>query len=203
MNISASQVKVLRDRTGIGMMDCKSALVEAEGDVDLAVVILRKKGIAKAEKKLYRAADEGVIWSYIHPGNKLGVLVEIKCETDFVAKNDGFTTFVKDIAMHIAATNPVAIKREEIDRKILEKEKEIYREQAKGQNKPEKIIERIVEGKLDKFYQENCLLEQPFVKDPQITIKEYLTSIIAKIGENISISRFVRFQLGENNRDNS
>ncbi|RKY55630.1 MAG: elongation factor Ts [Candidatus Neomarinimicrobiota bacterium] len=203
MNISASQVKLLRDRTGIGMMDCKSALVEAEGDVDLAVDILRKKGIAKAEKKLYRAADEGVIWSYIHPGNKLGVLVEIKCETDFVAKNDDFTTFVKDIAMHIAATNPVAIKREEINEKILEKEKEIYREQAKGQNKPEKIIERIVEGKLEKFYQENCLLEQPFVKDPQITIKEYLTSTIAKMGENINISRFVRFQLGENNQDNS
>ncbi len=199
MNISASQVKVLRDRTGIGIMDCKSALVEAEGDVDLAVDILRKKGIAKAEKKLYRAAAEGVIWSYIHPGNKLGVLVEVKCETDFVAKNDDFTTFVKDIAMHIAATNPVAIKREEIGEEILEKEKEIYREQAKGQNKPEKIIERIVEGKLEKFYQENCLLEQPFVKDPQITIKEYLTSIIAKIGENINISRFVRFQLGENN----
>jgi len=203
MNISASQVKLLRDRTGIGMMDCKSALVEAEGDVDLAVDILRKKGIAKAEKKLYRAADEGVIWSYIHPGNKLGVLVEIKCETDFVAKNDDFTTFVKDIAMHIAATNPVAIKREEINEEILEKEKEIYREQAKGQNKPEKIIERIVEGKLEKFYQENCLLEQPFVKDPQITIKEYLTSTIAKMGENINISRFVRFQLGENNQDNS
>jgi len=199
MNISASQVKVLRDRTGIGMMDCKSALVEAEGDIDLAIDILRKRGIAKAEKKLYRAADEGIIWSYIHPGNKLGVLVEVKCETDFVARNGDFTTFVKDIAMHIAATNPVAIKREEISEEILEKEKEIYREQAKGQNKPEKIIERIVKGKLEKFYQENCLLEQPFVKDPQITIKEYLTSTIAKIGENINISRFVRFQLGENN----
>ena len=203
MNISASQVKALRDRTGIGMMDCKFALVEAEGDLDLAVDVLRKKGIAKAEKKLHRAADEGIIWSYIHPGSKLGVLVEVKCETDFVAKNDDFITFVKDVAMHIAATGPVSIKREEIDEKILEKEKEIYREQAKGQNKPENIIDRIVEGKLDKFYQENCLLEQQFVKDPQITIREYLTATIARIGENISISRFIRFQLGENNKDNS
>ena len=159
--------------------------------------VLRKKGIAKAEKKAVRAATDGVIWSYIHPGNKIGVLVEVNCETDFVAKNDDFINFVKDVAMHIAATSPAAIRREEIDSKIVEKEREIYKEQALSQNKPEKILERIVDGKMVKFYQENCLLEQAFVKDPQKTVKEYLTETVARIGENINISRFVRFQLGE------
>lgn len=199
MEITAAQVKELRDRTGIGMMDCKGALVEANGDIDKAIEILRKKGKAKAEKKADRAATEGVIWSYIHPGNRIGVLVEVNCETDFVAKNEGFQEFVKDIAMHIAATNPAAIRREEIDADLVAKEREIYMEQARSQNKPEKIMERIVEGKLDKYFQENCLLEQAFVKDPQKTIKDYLTETIARIGENINISRFVRFQLGENN----
>jgi len=199
MEITAAQVKELRDRTGIGMMDCKGALVEANGDIDKAIEILRKKGKAKAEKKADRAATEGVIWSYIHPGNRIGVLVEVNCETDFVAKNEGFQEFVKDIAMHIAATNPAAIRREEIDADLVAKEREIYMEQARSQNKPEKILERIVEGKLDKYFQENCLLEQAFVKDPQKTIKDYLTETIARIGENINISRFVRFQLGENN----
>ncbi len=197
MEITAAQVKALRDRTGIGMMDCKAALIEAQGDIDKAVDVLRKKGIAKAEKKATRAATDGVIWSYIHPGNKIGVLVEVNCETDFVAKNDDFINFVKDVAMHIAATSPAAIRREEIDSKIVEKEREIYKEQALNQNKPEKILERIVDGKMVKFYQENCLLEQAFVKDPQKTVKEYLTETIAKIGENINISRFIRFQLGE------
>lgn len=197
MEISANQVKELRERTGIGIMDCKNALVEANGDPDKAVVILRKKGIAKAEKKADCAVKEGVIWSYIHPGSKLGVLVEVNCETDFVAKTDDFMTFVKDISMHIAATNPVSIRREEIDPKVIEKEKEIYREQVRMQKKPESIIEKIVEGKLDKFYQESCLLEQPFVKDPQTTVKDYLNATIAKLGENIYINRFVRFQLGE------
>jgi len=197
MEITAAQVKALRDRTGIGMMDCKAALKEAQGDINKAVDVLRKKGIAKAEKKAVRAATDGVIWSYIHPGNKIGVLVEVNCETDFVAKNDDFTNFVKDVAMHIAATSPAAIRREEIDLKIVEKEREIYKEQALSQNKPEKILERIVDGKMVKFYQENCLLEQAFVKDPQKTVKEYLTETIARIGENINISRFIRFQLGE------
>ena len=199
MEITATQVKELRDRTGIGMMDCKGALVKAEGDIDKAVEILRKMGKAKAEKKADRAATEGVIWSYIHPGNKIGVLVEVNCETDFVAKNEGFQEFVKDIAMHIAATNPAAIQREEIDAGLVVKEREIYMEQARSQNKPEKIMVRIVEGKLDKFFQENCLLEQAFVKDPQKTIKDYVTETIARIGENINISRFIRFQLGDNN----
>ncbi|MBL7066597.1 MAG: translation elongation factor Ts [Candidatus Marinimicrobia bacterium] len=197
MEITAAQVKALRDRTGIGMMDCKAALKEAQGDINKAVDVLRKKGIAKAEKKAVRAATDGVIWSYIHPGNKIGVLVEVNCETDFVAKNDDFINFVKDVAMHIAATSPAAIRREEIDSKIVEKEREIYKEQALSQNKPEKILERIVDGKMVKFYQENCLLEQAFVKDPQKTVKEYLTETVARIGENINISRFVRFQLGE------
>lgn len=198
MEITATQVKELRDRTGIGMMDCKAALVEAQGDIEKAVEVLRKKGKAKAEKKADRAVKEGVIWSYIHPGNKIGVMVEVNCETDFVAKNEDFQDFVKNIAMHIAATNPAAIRREEIDPQIVEKEREIYLEQARGQNKPENILERIVDGKLDKFFQESCLLEQAYVKDPQKTIKEYLTETIARMGENISISRFVRYQLGEN-----
>jgi elongation factor Ts len=179
------------------MLHCKNALVEAEGDADKAVDILRKKGIAKAEQKAERKAKEGVIISYIHPGNKLGVLVEVNCETDFVAETEAFLNFVKDIAMHIAATNPVTIRREEVDPKVIEKEKEIYREQARGQKKPEALLEKIAEGKLEKFYQESCLLEQSFVKDPQITVKDYQTATIAKIGENIYINRFVRFQLGE------
>ena len=197
MEITATQVKELRNRTGIGMMDCKAALIESAGDIDKAIEILRKKGKAKAEKKADRDVSEGVIWSYIHPGNKIGVMVEVNCETDFVAKNEGFLEFVKDIAMHIAATNPAAIRREEIDAELVAKEREIYMEQARSQNKPEHILERIVDGKLEKFYQESCLLEQAFVKDPQKTIKDYLTETIARIGENINIARFVRFQIGE------
>jgi len=197
MEISASQVKDLRERTGISIMECKTALVESQGNIERAIEILRKKGIAKAEKKADRIAAEGLIWAYIHPGNKIGVMVEINCETDFVAKTEDFVTFVKDVAMHIAATNPAAIRREEVDLELVNKEREIYREQARYQNKPENVIERIIDGKMDKFYQDNCLLEQPFVKDPQKTVKDYLTEVVAKVGENINISRFVRFQLGE------
>jgi elongation factor Ts len=200
MEISASQVKDLREKTGISIMECKNALVESQGDIEKAIEILRKKGIAKAEKKADRVVTDGLIWSYIHPGNKIGVMVEVNCETDFVAKTEDFVTFVKDVAMHIAATNPAAIRREEVDLELVNKEREIYREQARFQKKPENIIERIVDGKMDKFYQDNCLLEQPFVKDPQKTVKDYLTEIIAKMGENINISRFVRFQLGESGK---
>ncbi|MBO8131502.1 MAG: translation elongation factor Ts [Candidatus Marinimicrobia bacterium] len=196
MKIDVELVKKLRDMTGSGVMDCKGALKEADGDIEKAVEILRKKGIAKAEKKAGREVKEGLIWSYIHPGNKIGVLVEVNCETDFVARTDDFKNFTKDIAMQIAATNPLAITREDIDPKIIEKEKEIYAEQAKAQGKPEAVIEKIVEGRLEKYFQEACLMEQPFVKDPQKTIKDYLTEMVAKLGENIVISRFVRFQLG-------
>jgi len=197
MEISASQVKDLRERTGISIMECKTALVESQGDIERAIEILRKKGMAKAEKKADRVATEGLIWAYIHPGNKIGVMVEVNCETDFVAKTEDFVTFVKDIAMHIAATNPAAIRREEVDLDLVNKERTIYREQARYQNKPENVIERIIDGKMDKFYQDNCLLEQPFIKDPQKTVKDYLTEVVAKVSEKINISRFVRFQLGE------
>ena len=196
MKIDVSLVKRLRDMTGSGIMDCKEALKEADGDIEKAVEILRKKGIAKAEKKAGREVKEGVVWSYIHPGNKLGVLVEVNCETDFVARTEDFKNFAKDIAMQIAAANPLVVSREDLDSSVIEKEREIYAEQAKAQGKPENVIERIVEGKLEKFYQEACLLEQPFVKDPQKTVRDYLTEMIAKLGENITITRFVRFQLG-------
>jgi len=200
MEISASQVKDLRERTGISIMECKTALVESQGNIERAIEILRKKGIAKAEKKADRIATEGLIWAYIHPGNKIGVMVEVNCETDFVAKTEDFVTFVKDVAMHIAATNPAAIRREEVGLELVNKEREIYREQARYQNKPENVIERIIDGKMDKFYQDNCLLEQPFVKDPQKTVKDYLSEVVAKVGEKINISRFVRFQLGESSK---
>ncbi len=197
MKISAQQVKELRDKTGSGMMDCKAALQEAEGDLQKAIDNLRKKGIAKAEKKSNRAANEGVVLSYIHPGNKIGVLIEVNCETDFVANTEAFQTFVSDVAMHIAATNPVSIRREEIDKDLIAKESEIYREQAKLQGKPEKVLDKIVEGRLNKFFQEQCLEEQQFVKNTDLTIKEYLTETISKVGENIHISRFARYQIGE------
>ena len=181
-------------------MECKTALVESQGNIERAIEILRKKGIAKAEKKADRIATEGLIWAYIHPGNKIGVMVEVNCETDFVAKTEDFVTFVKDVAMHIAATNPAAIRREEVGLELVNKEREIYREQARYQNKPENVIERIIDGKMDKFYQDNCLLEQPFVKDPQKTVKDYLSEVVAKVGEKINVSRFVRFQLGESSK---
>jgi len=195
--ITAAKVKELRDKSGAGMMDCKKALVETGGDIDKAIEILRKKGIAKAAKRLDRAANEGMVESYIHPGAKLGVLVEVNCETDFVAKTDDFREFSRNVAMHIAASAPRYIKREDVEQEVIDKEMEIYKTQAKDQGKPEAIQEKIALGKLDKFYSEICLLEQPYVKDPDKTIQALLTETIAKLGENITINRFSRFKIGE------
>ncbi|HIJ58930.1 MAG TPA: translation elongation factor Ts [Deltaproteobacteria bacterium] len=178
-------------------MDCKAALLECDGDISKAIDHLRKKGIATAKKRGGRATSQGQVQSYIHAGGKIGVLVEVNCETDFTGKTENFTNFVKDIAIQVAATNPVAIDRERVPKDVLEKEKEIYASQAKSSGKPEKIIEKIVEGKLKKFFSEACLLEQPFVKNPDITIQDLLNELIAKTGENIVVKRFVRFQLGE------
>lgn len=197
MSISAKQVKELKDKTGIGLMECKKALKETDGDLKEAVDILRKRGLAKAEKKAGRDVKEGRVHSYIHPGGKIGVLVEINCETDFVAKTDDFKEFCKNIAMHIAASDPLAVDRESIDQETVEKEKEIFEEQAKEENKPEHIIPRIVEGKVNKFYEENCLLEQDYVKNPDIAVKEYVKQTIARIGENMDVARFTRYKLGE------
>jgi elongation factor Ts len=195
--ITASIVKELREKTGAGMMDCKNALKEANGDMDKAVDVLRKKGIARASKKAARAVNEGRIEAYIHPGSKLGVLLEINCETDFVAKTEDFMTFSRDVAMQIAASAPSFVRREDVDQATIDKEMEIYRAQAKEQGKPANIVDKIASGKLDKFYSEICLLEQPFVKDPDKTIENLLTELIAKLGENISIRRFSRFKMGE------
>ncbi len=197
MAISASDVKTLREKTGAGMMDCKKALEEANGNMDEAIDYLRKKGLQKVEKKAGRTTQEGIIQHYIHPGSRLGVLVEINCETDFVARTDDFLNFCKDIAMHIAAAKPLVVDREQVSKELVDKELDIYRAQAREQGKPENIIEKMITGKLDKFYQENCLLEQAFVKNPDITIKDLLHQLIAKLGENIVIKRFIRFQLGE------
>lgn len=196
-NISAAMVKQLREKTGAGMMDCKNALSEVEGDVEKAIELLRKKGLATAQKRAGRALSEGMIQSYIHMTGKLGVLVEVNCETDFVAKNEDFQEFTKNIAMHIAATNPLGITPEDISQEIIEKEKEIYRAQALDMGKPENVIDKIVEGKLNKFYEESCLLNQPYVRDTDISIADLLNQMIAKIGENISIKRFVRYQIGD------
>lgn len=195
-NISADIVKTLRERTGAAMMDCKKALVEVGGDMDKAVEWLRKKGISSAEKKVGRTTNEGLIESYIHPGSRLGVLIEVNCETDFVAKTPEFRGLVKDLAMQIAATNPRAVSREEVSTEQINKELEIYRTQASNEKKPENVVERIAQGKLEKFYQENVLLEQSFIKDQNRTVKQVITDVIAKLGENISVRRFVRFQLG-------
>ena len=197
MSISAKQVKELRDSSGVGMMDCKKALVESNGDVDKAIEILRKKGIAKAQKKASRDAKEGSILSYIHPGSKLGVLIELNCETDFVANTDDFKDLANDICMHIAATAPLAIIREDIDSSVVEKEKEIFVEQSQKSGKPDNIIEKMVEGRLNKFFQENVLLEQSFVKDPSKTIKDLITDKVSVLGENIMINNFSRFQIGQ------
>ena len=203
--ISASVVKELRDMSGAGMMDCKKALTEASGNIEQAIDILRKSGAAKARKKSGRSTKEGIILPYIPPGSKLGVLIEINCETDFVAKTDDFQNLSKDIAMHIAASAPMSISREEIPSDTLDREKEIYTDQAKQSGKPENIIEKMIDGRLNKFYQENVLLEQTFVKDPDKTVQDLITDTVAKLGENIIISRFSRFQLGEktNNSDPS
>lgn len=195
--ISATLVKQLREKTGAGMMDCKQALVECDADIDKAVDFLRKKGLATAQKRAGRAMTEGTVQSYIHMGGKLGVLVEVNCETDFVAKNEDFIDFAKNIAMHIAASNPLGIRPEDISQEIVNREKEIYQGQALEMGKPENVIPKIVEGKMNKFFKDNCLLNQPYVRDPDLSIGDLLNELIAKIGENISIRRFVRFQTGE------
>lgn len=195
--ITAALVKELRERTGAGMMDCKKALAATEGDMDKAIDFLREKGLAAAAKKAGRIAAEGLVESYIHGGGRIGVLVEVNCETDFVAKNDAFKSLVKDIAMHIAAANPSYLRREEVPAAELEHEKMVLSEQARNEGKPEKIIEKMVTGRIEKYYKEVCLLEQPFVKDPDKTISDLITESIAKIGENIAIRRFTRYQLGE------
>ena len=195
--ITAAAVRELRGRTGIGMMECKKALVETDGDMDKAVEYLRKRGMAAVEKRAGREANEGVVMSYIHPGSRLGVLVEINCETDFVARTDDFQTFVRDVAMHIAAEGPVAVSREDLEPAVIEKEKEIYLEQARNEGKPAHIAEKVVTGRLDKYFQEVCLMEQAFVKDPDKTIQDLFTELTAKIGEKITIRRFSCFRLGE------
>ena len=197
MAVSTSQIKELREKTGVGIMDCKTALKECDGDINKAIDYLRKKGITKAKKRRSCTTSQGQVMSYIHAGGKIGVLVEVNCETDFTGKNEDFAIFVKDLAIQIAATSPVAIDRESIPQDILEKEREIYATQAKESGKPEKVIEKIVEGKLKKFFSEACLLEQPFVKNPDITVQDLINEMIAKTGENIVMRRFVRFQLGE------
>jgi elongation factor Ts len=195
--ISAKLVKDLRDKTGAGMMDCKEALTASGGDMVKAVEFLRKKGLATAQKRAGRATSEGAIASYIHMGSKLGVMVEVNSETDFVAKNEQFQEFAKNIAMHIAASNPLGIRPEDVSPEIVAKEREIYIAQARETGKPEKVIEKIVEGKLKKFFEDNCLLNQPYVRNPDITVGDLLNDLVAKIGEHISIKRFVRFQVGE------
>ncbi|MCR2805043.1 translation elongation factor Ts [Paenibacillus soyae] len=197
MAVSASAVKELRERTGAGMLDCKKALDETGGDVEKAIALLREKGLAAAANKAGRIATEGVVESYIHAGGRIGVLVEVNCETDFVAKTDQFREFARDIAMQIAAANPKFVRREEVPADEIEKEKEILKNQALNEGKPEKIVEKMVEGRISKYYEEYCLLEQSFIKDPDKTISELLNEKISKIGENISIRRFVRYELGE------
>jgi len=197
MEISAEQVRTLREKTGVGLMDCKEALKVSNGDMDKAVDYLREKGLAKAQKRVGRAATEGTVSVYIHMGGKIATMVEVNCETDFVAKTDQFQAFAKEVAMQVTAANPTYVRREDVPEEVREKEKEIYRKQAKESGKPDKILDRIAEGKLEKFYQEVCLMEQPFIKNPDITIKGLLDDLISKMGENILVRRFVRFQLGE------
>ncbi|MEC7609590.1 MAG: translation elongation factor Ts [Verrucomicrobiota bacterium] len=194
VQITAKMVGDLRECTGAGLMDCKRALLESDGDNDKAIELVRKKGVATAAKKAGRDASEGLIDTYIHLGGKVGVLCEINCESDFVAKTDDFKQFVRDVAMHVAAANPVCVSREEIDPDLLEREREVARGQAEG--KPAQAVEKIIEGKINKFLSENCLLEQAFVKNPDQTIQEVLTAMIAKMGENMVIKRFARFQIG-------
>jgi elongation factor Ts len=197
VNISAAQVKELRDKTNAPMMDCKNALTEAKGDVEGAIVILRKKGIATAAKKATRATSEGSVASYIHAGGKIGVLVEVNCESDFVARTDDFKNLVHDIAMHIAATDPRFVRKEDVTPEAFEKEKDIYRAQAAATGKPAPVIEKIVEGKMAKFYEEVCLYQQPFIKEQTITVEQLIATTIGKLGENISIRRFARFKVGD------
>ena len=197
VQISAAMVKELREATGSGIMDCKRVLAESEGDMEQAIDLLRKKGLAKAAKRAGRSTSEGIIYSYIHTGAKLGVLVEVNCESDFVAKTENFQMFAKNIAMHIAAANPIGLNPEDVDPAVVEKEKEIFRAQMLEEGKPENMIDKIVEGKVEKFYKEVCLMSQQYVKDPQQTITDVLKETISKIGENIQIKRFARFHIGE------
>ena len=190
-------VKQLREKSGAGMMDCKQALVECDANIDKAIDFLRKKGLATAQKRAGRAMTEGTIQSYIHMGGKLGVLVEVNCETDFVAKNEDFIQFAKNIAMHIAATNPLGLRAEDVPEETVQRERDIYQAQALETGKPENVIAKIVDGKMNKFFKENCLLNQPYVRDPDLAVEDILNELIAKIGENITIRRFVRFQTGE------
>ena len=196
MTITSQMVKELRDKTNAGMMDCKKALNETGGDLEKAVDLLRQKGLAVAQKRAGRATSEGVVETYIHGGGKLGVMIEVACETDFVAKTDDFRAFARDLAMHIAATNPVAIRREDVPAAVVERERAIYTQQALDTGKPEKIAGKIVDGKMDKYYADSCLLEQKFVKNPDLSIQDLLNEVIAKMGENIAITRFARFQVG-------
>jgi len=197
MSVDAATVKKLRDRTGIGMMDCKRALEEAGGDMEKAVEVLRKKGIADAEKRTGRTATEGYVGSYVHSNGKIGVLVELNCETDFVARNDEFRELARNLSMQVAATNPLSVRREEIPEEAVEKERAIYAEMAKDQGKPDDIIDRIVDGKMKKFYQENCLLEQQYVKDTDLTVEQLVKEFSGKIGERVTVKRFARFAVGE------
>lgn len=196
MNITSQMVKDLRDKTGAGMMDCKKALSENDGDMEKAIDFLRQKGLAVAAKRAGRATSEGVIETYIHAGGKLGVMVELNCETDFVAKTDGFREFARDVAMHIAAANPVSLSRSDVPEEVVERERQIYIQQALDSGKPENIVEKMVAGKVDRFLSEICLLEQQFVKNPEVSVQDMLTELIGKMGENVSIRRFSRFQVG-------
>ncbi|MDC3333767.1 translation elongation factor Ts [Candidatus Marinimicrobia bacterium] len=202
MAIDAKTVKRLRDKTGAGMMDCKNALTESNGDVDSAVDYLRKSGAAKAEKKGERETKEGLVYSYIHAGGRLGVMIEVNCETDFVAKTDGFIELAHNLAMQIAATNPISLDKDSVSTDVIKKEKEIYTDQAKSSGKPDNIIEKMVEGRLSKFYQENCLMEQAYIKDSDKKVVDLMTETIATLGENITISQFTRFAVGESNPQN-
>jgi len=197
MSVSAEQVKLLREKTGVGFMECKNALEEAKGDPEEAMTILRKKGLASAAKKAGRETKEGLIAAYVHNGSKIGVMVEVNCESDYVARNADFQVLVKDIAMHIAASDPRFIRKEDVTEDVLTKEREIYREQARATGKPEQVLDKIVEGRMSKYYSEMCLLEQPFVKEPSISVREHIASHIQKIGENIQVRRFIRYKLGE------
>jgi elongation factor Ts len=202
MAIDAKIVKQLRDKTGAGMMDCKNALTESNGDLDGAVDHLRKSGAAKAEKKGERETKEGLVYSYIHAGGRLGVMIEVNCETDFVAKTDGFIELAHNLAMQIAATNPISLDKDSVSTDVVAKEKEIYTDQAKSSGKPDNIIEKMVEGRLSKFYQENCLMEQAYIKDSDKKVVDLMTETIATLGENITISQFTRFAVGESNLQN-
>lgn len=197
MQVTPQLVKELRERTGAGMMDCKRALVDTEGDVEKAIDLLRKQGMATAAKKAGRVAAEGIVGSYIHAGGRIGVLLEVNCETDFVARTDDFQALVKDLAMHIAAADPRVVSRDEVTDGILESERAIYREQAIESGKPENVVDRIVEGKIEKFYSESVLMEQAFIKNPDVTVQEMVTAVVAKLGENIQVRRFARFKVGE------